>query len=67
VYIMGRRKKGDPVKQRVDARVEVGLLGRVTAAIAEDAITLTRAIEEGLTLWLKARARRKADKRSSMT
>ena len=59
MYIMGRRKNGEPVKQRVDARVEVGLLERVTAAIAEDAITLTKAIEEGLALWLVSRRRRK--------
>lgn len=59
MYIMGRRKKGEPVKQRVDARVEVGLLERVAAAVAEDAITLTKAIEEGLSLWLAARPHRK--------
>jgi hypothetical protein len=50
------------MKKRIDARIEINLLRHVWVAIAEDAITLTKAIENGLALWLKHRTKPGEDK-----
>jgi hypothetical protein len=51
---MGRRKTGEPMKARLDARIDPELLEEVRAHVPHEAKTLTEAVESGLRLWLKA-------------
>ena len=54
MYVMGRRKQGEPMKQRIDARVDPDLLVEVKSEIAARGVTLTHAVEDGLRRFLKA-------------